>query len=162
MIKICTSIEQSKKLLSLGLDPSTADMCYVGAEKEHILHAESYNKILAWRKEDAKKYHNAPFSTSITPCWSLAAILELMPFFITIKEEGEPDEYYHFQLKREGSVFRSKWLASYHGLKTERGKVHTRIVHWAVGPKGESDTPIDAAFEMVCWLIEQGYIKVNK
>lgn len=24
--KICTSIEQSKKLLSLGLDPSTADM----------------------------------------------------------------------------------------------------------------------------------------
>jgi hypothetical protein len=26
MTKICTSIEQSKKLLELGLDPSTADM----------------------------------------------------------------------------------------------------------------------------------------
>ena len=96
------------------------------------------------------------------PAWSLSALLELMPFFITIKEEGEPDEYYHFQLNRDGSVFRSKWHASYHGLKTERGKVHTRRIHWAVGPKGESDTPIDAAFEMVCKLINLGYIKVNK
>ena len=84
--KICTSIEQSKKLLSLGLAPSTADMCYIGTEKEHILHAESYSQILKWRK-DYKKESNAPFSTTIIPAWSLAALLELMPDIIKVEEE---------------------------------------------------------------------------
>lgn len=143
MNKICTDIEQSRRLLKLGLDPSTADMFYNLGESQ-------IPNVIYGSNDDFKCY---------IPAWSLAAILELMPFFITIKEEGEPDEYYHFQLNREDSVFRSKWRASYHGLKTERGKVHTRRIHWAVGPKRESDTPIDAAFEMVVWLIENRYIK---
>jgi len=84
--KICTSIEQSKKLLSFGLDPSTADMCYIGTEREHILHAESYSQILKWRK-DYKKESNAPFSTTIIPAWSLAALLGLMPDIIEVKED---------------------------------------------------------------------------
>ena len=84
--KICTSIEQSKKLLSFGLDSSTADMCYIGTEREHILHAESYSQILKWRK-DYKKESNAPFSTTIIPAWSLAALLGLMPDVIKVEEE---------------------------------------------------------------------------
>jgi hypothetical protein len=144
-----TTIEQSRKLIELGLDPSTADMFY----------ATEFGTIIAEPPYEVEGHEPCiPF----TPAWSLTALLELMPYFITIKEEGEPDEYYHFQLNRNGSVFRSKWQASYHGLKTERGKVHTRRIHWEVGPNGESETPLDAAFETVCWLIEQGHIKVNK
>lgn len=147
-MKNYTTIEQSKKLLELGLDHETADMCW----EQH------YNRepIIT-----VKPYTTKGKSIGAHCCdaWSLGALLEVMPFFITIKEEGEPDEYYHFQLNRNGSVFRSKWRASYHGLKTERGKVHTRRIHWAVGPKGESDTPIEAAYSMVVWLLENEYIK---
>jgi hypothetical protein len=100
-------------------------MCYVGTEKEHILHAESYNKILAWRKKDAKKYHNAPFSTSITPCWSLTALLEFMSSMNMIKGNK---------------------------VTINCGNHFTK----------NYNNPLDAAFEMVVWLIEQGHIKVNK
>ena len=61
--KICTSIEQSKKLLSLGLDPNTADMFYNLGESQ-------IPNVIYGCHEDFKCYLLA---------WSLTALLELMP-----------------------------------------------------------------------------------
>lgn len=91
--KICTSIEQSKKLLSLGLDPSTADMYYSWVGTAYTLHAESYNELIAWRKYYAKTHKHPSCRTSIIPCWSFGALLELMPDIIKVEEE-----YYTFSL----------------------------------------------------------------
>lgn len=72
---ICTSIEQSKKLLSLGLDPSTADMwwsrCTItdfGDNDLKVSYAVTPCNISQFKNTDKD-----------IPCWSFTALLELMP-----------------------------------------------------------------------------------
>jgi len=60
MNKICTSIEQSKRLVELGIDINTADMI-------HNILGESYVRY----DTPIDKYH--------TPAWSLAALMALIP-----------------------------------------------------------------------------------
>ena len=116
MIKICTSIEQSKKLLSLGLDPSTADMHYEDCTETFKLHASP--------SEYGYEYN--------IPAWSLAALLELMPLY-------------------NGRTPRLAWCKGLYNCFYYQG--------YSIG---NPNSLVDAAFEMVCWLIEQGHIKVNK
>ena len=60
MNKICTTIEQSKKLIELGIDVKTADMIYNTLDVFHVRHDTPIDK-----------YH--------TPAWSLSALLGLIP-----------------------------------------------------------------------------------
>ena len=70
MSKICTSIDQSKKIIELGLDIYTADMywweCYGWK-----LNANPYTEDV---KNGFKKYE-----LECIPTWSLSALLELIP-----------------------------------------------------------------------------------
>ena len=60
MSKICTDVEQSKKLIELGIDTETADMWYLP-------------------KEDSYKLVTTPSLTrGILPAWSLTALLEIL------------------------------------------------------------------------------------
>ena len=63
-----TSIEQSKKLLELGLDPETSDMFY-WIDQQGLDNLEMGHYITLDRD---------------IPCWSLSALLEVLP-----KIEGE-------------------------------------------------------------------------
>lgn len=56
MNKICTSIEQSKKLIELGIDVNTADMC--------------------WQNNEFPIGFN---DDNAVPAWSLAALLGVIP-----------------------------------------------------------------------------------
>jgi len=118
---MCTSIEQSEKLFSLGLDPSTSDMYYFldPTPAGNIYH-------LAVQKNDGGVRNLPEYNNGDLPCWSLAALLELMPNFNMFKRtiECRLETTHHFTDK--------------------------------------ACDPTDAAFEMVCWLIEQEYIKVLK
>ena len=116
--KICTSIEQSKKLLSLGLDPSTADMVWRNENVDTFIHYTNPFILEEFEFCDLDKD---------IPCWSLTALLELMPIGSHIEKKNSCYACY---------------------------VIYTKPL--------ESSTPIEAAFEMVCWLIEQGHIKVNK
>ena len=117
--KICTSIEQSNKLLSLGLDPSTADMYWWYSGKRYYVESmddDDFNK------------------ESDIPAWSLSALLDILA-----KETHNIDE--------DGYVV----LSSYKGN------------WWNISPINciseeinESNNPIDAAFELICWLKENG------
>lgn len=60
--KICTTTEQSKKLMELGLNIDTADMFYRDNGQDVKLMWEHLPNILI-----------------TTPAWSLSALLELMP-----------------------------------------------------------------------------------
>ena len=94
MNKFCTTIEQSKKLLELGIDVNTADMMH--------------DRLII-----------IPFNDgSLIPAWSLSALLRLMPNFNMFK-------------------------------RTIECKIETtnHLIDKACDP-------IDAAFEMICWLKE--------
>ncbi len=67
MNKICTTIEQSQKLIELGIDVNTADMCY---------------RIVAYNPDDIHVYQPYCFAGTLEsdiPAWSLSALLDLMP-----------------------------------------------------------------------------------
>lgn len=64
-----TSIEQSKHLIDLGLNPETADMCW-GIDDDTM----KYNNNpypLPWKDYTAKEFY--------LPCWSLGALMDVMP-----------------------------------------------------------------------------------
>ena len=62
MNKICTSLEQSKKLIELGIDVNTADMFY---------RDNGVDVKLMWE--------HLPDVQVTNPAWSLSALLKLMP-----------------------------------------------------------------------------------
>lgn len=86
MNKICTSIEQSKTLLKLGLDINTADMCY------------PYDRHLNKMYGDTPYVIFSAFNREVDiPAWSLSALLELMPLIVDnwyIELHHREDGYY--------------------------------------------------------------------
>jgi len=116
MNKICTSLEQSKKLLELGVDVNTADMHYstwtILNEGEYIL-SPNQGETIEELQED--------YGNQIIPAWSLSALLKLFD-----DKAGLAKEY-------------GTWFAY------DNGKSHC---------DKHCDDPVDAVFEMVCWLKE--------
>ena len=84
MNKICTSIEQSKKLIELGIDVKTADMLY------------------RWHDEQwycVPKDVPYPYSLrDMIPAWSLAALLDVIP-------EGVVEHYYAPNIQKENGKY---------------------------------------------------------
>ena len=70
MNKICTSLEQSQKLIELGIDSKTADMYH--APDANIIVAEPYIT-----KVGDKTF--IPAYKGAVPAWSLTALLGLIP-----------------------------------------------------------------------------------
>lgn len=100
--KICTDIDQSKKLTELGIDINTADIIY------NILDI-SYIK------------HDAPIDKYHMPAWSLSALEKLMPFhiiennnrfgFYQVKGFNKQGETYRFGYKtnNDSFLFETSW-----------------------------------------------------
>lgn len=134
MTKICTSIEQSKKLLELGIDRNTVDMYWFN---RHIdLTETKYELFVVDRSNKHIDFFNsyavAVDNYEIIPAWSLSALLELMPDKISINNES-----YYLSFKKKCVEFRGPITCD--GQKSK---------------SFEMDNIIDAAFEMVCWLKE--------
>lgn len=117
MNKICTSIEQSKKLIELEIDLTTADMYW-------WTHSKRYYRA-AMDDGDFNK-------ESDTPAWSLTALLGLMP------KIGAHEPMLHKMY--------------YISEPTERYICQYSLTDMT----SEYDNPVDACYEMVCWLKENG------
>ena len=89
MTKICTSIEQSKKLLELGIDLTTADMFY---------RDNGVDVKLMWE--------HLPDVQVTNPAWSLTALLELIPPYL-----GEFNEGVDFGLSK---AMNGKWYSAHY------------------------------------------------
>ena len=85
MTKICTSIEQSKKLIELGIDASTADM-YIGYYVGKSGKVDGTN-IHYYLKGES---FGAP---EIIPAWSLIALLGLVPIETHLYKMQDEDNY---------------------------------------------------------------------
>ena len=138
-IKSYTDIEQSKKLAEI-LPPESADMCFVNDGTSIKIDANSYNtRKLMWK------------DVQLIPCWSLAALMNLLPSeFTTENEFGK----YKYEIKIRKYKFTDevnlyqiaygnyKWHED--GSNSWKDMINT----------GEKEDLLDAAFEMVCWLKE--------
>lgn len=127
-----TTIEQSKKLVELGLNFDTADMYW---KKNPILNSEKkwipriINKLLI------------PFDDEDTiPCWSLGALLEVMPTQIE-EVKGHKVDLILGHPKNKWCLAYFDWTGLQHGHDTT------------------GDSPFEAVYNMVVWLLENGYIK---
>ena len=131
MGKFYTTIEQSQKLIELGVDVNSADMHYV-RQKTDFMGKPVDGKWSEPKYGNTNSKHAnyvvQNFSSYETlPAWSLSALLALMP---VLDIDGEPVFF---------------WLTT--GLETWYAEYVTVAMF-------DASNPIDAVYEMVCWLKE--------
>ena len=132
MTKICTSIEQSKKLVELGIDVNTADMYYQYFKSYSPSNGVTTGHcdipiIGSWKEHHISIPDPAMYNADI-PAWSLSALLKIIP---------------NVKIKSKVQNFDNKnWCISSHDNKD-----HNHI--WAY-----SDELVDACVELISKLKE--------
>ena len=125
-----TSIEQSKKLLELGLSPESADMAYIENPIGEF-------KPVAYTPKETIVARDARGNDAIIyPCWSVGALWKLMP-----------------NIRTEYGIIRPK------SVKESSKHYPFRYYYETLHYTDICSTPIEAAFNMIVWLIENNYIK---
>ena len=130
-----TTIEQSRHLAELGVDFKTADLTY----ERIAIGGNGYTEFPEEFQYRLLDMHFQFFSGMGLPCWSLEALLELMP--------EDLDGSCGLSIYKEDD----EWMVCY-----EDGLGHVY---------GHEETSFDivlATYRMVVWLVENGYIKVEK
>lgn len=137
MNKICTSLEQSKKLIELGIDINTADLTVIDLP----IQGGDRFKYISSKLPDNTFSSITDGKSEKIPAWSLSALLELMPPYLFEFERG-------IDLNIYPNLSGKAWHCSYmpnavENMKNDKFKQIT-----------SGDNLVDAAFEMVCWLLE--------
>lgn len=134
--KLVLSVEQMKYLRELGLNTSDASMCYCcfygNIEEEWEL--EIYEDVIN-QKRDSTFWE-------IVPTYTFQDIIELLPKEIKIVTD------YYLTI----STYDCDVWSIYYSMSDE----------FDYYKEFKSDSLIDAAYEMLCWCIENGYIKINQ
>lgn len=142
MNRFYTSIEQSKHLLSLGMNPETADMYYceeyIGKNNDHFYTIPP--------RIGPTKYGNLP-------CWSLGALLEVMPLNLPLYPEATEEGV------KEGKYRSSDLIASTEGYLRKRFDGTYQYRYDGIKSVGDYVNPLQAAFNMVVWLLEHNLIQ---
>lgn len=129
MNKICTSLEQSKKLIELGIDRKSSDMYYwCGSDL----------RIGGYRAQDKELD---------IPAWSLSALLGLMPRNIYIRKTEHSGYFYFLEWQ----------FADDNSLRYVGHNGKCLIDIYSDHDDNWKDL-IDTAFEMVVWLKENDEI----
>ena len=133
-----TSIEQSKKLLELGLSPETSDMFWQSnlnnSDRQYLLNMgeEEYFDIEI-------NFEHCSIGDYDIPAWSLGALLDLL-------------RSYNDCIKLDIFSNRSqKWqitISYYDIVWKEHEEININL--------------LEAAYDTVVWLLENGYIETEK
>lgn len=134
--QIATNINQSWKLLNLGLKPCTADM-YL--EKSKTPEYGEYHLHTICEGIDPEHWFSARMNRDITPAWSLDRLLELIPK--SIKQRHRPNA--DFDMNSDGQY----WFISYEELGYD-------VKHQEMRHKS-----FDAVICMIEWLIHNNHLK---
>lgn len=137
MGKQVLSIEQMEHLQELGLDTRNASMCHIIDDSSNIIYNIPTDNV------KSKKIINF-FIKKVIHVYTIQDILDMLPI-----EIEKPDGYYFLSIDR----LRNYWFISYI-IYVKNSIKYMMIV----------DEPelIDAAYSMLCWCIENGYVKTNK
>lgn len=91
--QVCTSVEQSKRLLKLGLKPETADMSYYVLDSEPVLTIGVPRKVEMEIAKGGKIVETR--NAEIIPAWSLHRLIETLP-----SEIKQIDCYYNLIFRK--------------------------------------------------------------
>lgn len=126
------SVEQMKHLQELGLDTSDGSMCFEWNE------SDSDNMVVTSPDADTNYdyYHET---------YTLQDIIELLPRSIQPNPDGETFylNLYYYDLSWVVDYLNNKGDGSYFAITS-------------------NDSFIEAAYEMLCWCIENGYVKTKE
>ena len=135
--KLVLSVEQMKYLRELGLNTSDASMCYCcfygNIEEEWEL--EIYEDVINQKRDST--------FLDIVPTYTFQEIIDLLP-----KEIKTVTDTYYLTI----STYDCDVWSIYYSMSDE----------FDYYKEFKSDSLIDAAYEMLCWCIENGYIKINQ
>jgi hypothetical protein len=135
------SIEQMKYLQDLGLDTSDASMYWVRRSHGSRIDDESKGE---WFLSLQKEFMVCGFiSYEILPTYTFQEIIELLP-----KEIKTVTDTYYLTI----STYDCDVWSIYYSMSDE----------FDYYKEFKSDSLIDAAYEMLCWCIENGYIKTKE
>lgn len=107
MIKDCTTLEQGRLLIEIGISPETADKCWIAIEngENPAMYSMSFEQARENRMTADKfliDIAKEKVPGAITPAWSLTALLDLLP--AEIENEGIN---YPFSLKKVGTEYQA-------------------------------------------------------
>lgn len=134
MSKQVLSIEQMQHLKELGVDTSKAKMCW-------IIDEEKKYKPFVSLSIDASDH--VDYTTYALPTFTLQEILNLLP--ISIKRDNER---YYINIGKYASV-KDTWYIRY----SHDCKELLYIARYDL---------INAAYEMLCLVVKNGYLETNK
>jgi hypothetical protein len=132
-----TTLEEAKQLVKAGLPVETADMLYTSLD--------GYTTPWVWTSKPGMHPEDVP-------CWSLGALLKLMPKTISVPVDERSSYFYNleWQFANDNSL---RYIA------TNRSKCLVDIYSdHDMGGKSF----IETVLEIVIWLIENNYIKTQK
>ena len=141
-MKSYTDLEQSKRLAEI-LPPESADMVWISIEDD-----ESFNGAY---EALPKGCSLVAIDDSTTPCWSLAALMNLLPSNFT--EKGKYSETtYNIDIRKYALTEDvDLYQIAYGSYKWHEDGSHS----WKdMINTGEKENLIDAVFQMIVWLKE--------
>lgn len=132
MTKLCTDIRQSKRLQELGLDTKTADLSWYCIDTDY---QDYLNSGFTLELEPYSEYEGI---TGYEPAWSLPKLLDMLP----------PRLYYHGEeyFMEFFKTPKGEWVIQY----PKQGTLFPIVCH-----QESFDSPIDAIYQMVCYLQEE-------
>jgi hypothetical protein len=147
--KICTTINQSKKLLELGIDIYTADMFWRnGVSEEYI---QCFTPFVSTGT-------NVDFDYDV-PAWSLSALLGLIKSEIYSKNIYGDTVTYKVDFRKYKFTDDAELYQIAYGSVNFDEDGHDTFK--TMIDTGQKEDPLDTAFQMVCWLLESNKKELN-
>ena len=141
MSKQCLDVHQMQHLQELGLELDYNTVL------SWIIDERGKDKPLLCISSEAVDY--VDFSHYCLPAYTLQDVLDALPASIKHKDF----RYYLVYNKSEGFI-------GYYGVDFDGNHRYARYEEFYNGIDGLS--VIDAAYSLLCWCIEQGYVETNK
>ena len=140
-MKAYTDIEQSKKLAEI-LPIESADMHYNNGSCRGIDYTELFSAELMPYQEalHLMKLHKTNFMFQVIPCWSLAALLEQLPYELC-DDDGNSA---YLQINKEDDVYQLVYTDPYGDFES------IETIRY--------DDFVDACYEMIIKLKEQNLL----
>lgn len=150
-----TTIEQSKKLLELGLSPESADMSWrynllnENNTEKYVIDTVSYSEWIKCFPE----YSDT--AVKPIPCWSVSALMNILPNHIKTSDRLKCN--YSIKIRKyDWYENTTMYQIAYGNSFGSSGSWHDMI------SSPEKENLIDACYEMVVWLLDNGFLKIEK